>query len=381
MGKQSRQARLFGGSNPPSLERWRTTSTSALWRITRRELGAVHVRAWSWLVEESGVWQAQVTFGAPVGRLGMPATEGDLKERVGHGEGGRSWEGLQEGRGSSASDATEACEGDLAHNGGGVLRGQQGFVGGVGHHCRMHTLRPCKEAFDVCCVELCMCVGFNCLDHLPRVGPDGTEVLVQRGGEGPEVFWVFGRGCLCQGIGRQVSGGVVQGRGLADTESAVPEGESKLRLGLGGSGPQDLLGGGRDGVVYLVYGTLYGFSGAVQWGGAGQVPAARDQEASQQEELILAREGEVREAVDEGQHHVFPLLEVSFRVGLGANGGARHCNTGGGVWEAYHRSNVVASVRVRGPDGAFRQCGFQANGLCLGAKGLDCVREVVGSPL
>jgi hypothetical protein len=185
----------------------------------------------------------------------------------------------------------------------------------------MHTLRLCKAAFDVCCLELCMCVGFNCLDHLPRVGPDGTEVLVQRGGEGPEVFWVFGRGCLCQSIGRQASGGVVQGRGLADTESAVPEGESKLRLGLGGgSGPQDLLGGGRDGVVYLVHGTLYGFSGAVQWGGAGQVPDARDQEGLQQEELILAREGEVREAVDEGQQQVFPLLEVSFCVGLGAKG-------------------------------------------------------------
>jgi hypothetical protein len=29
-------------------------------------------RAWSGLVEESGVWQAQATSGAQVGRLGMP---------------------------------------------------------------------------------------------------------------------------------------------------------------------------------------------------------------------------------------------------------------------------------------------------------------------
>jgi hypothetical protein len=48
-----------------------------------------------------------------------PATEGDLKNRVGHGEGGHSWEGLQKGRGSSAPGAIEVCEGDLACNGGG----------------------------------------------------------------------------------------------------------------------------------------------------------------------------------------------------------------------------------------------------------------------
>jgi hypothetical protein len=44
---------------------------SALWRITRRERGVVHVRACSGLVVESRVWQPQVRFGAPVGRLGM----------------------------------------------------------------------------------------------------------------------------------------------------------------------------------------------------------------------------------------------------------------------------------------------------------------------
>jgi hypothetical protein len=37
-----------------------------------------------------------------------PATEGTLKNLVGHGEGARSWEGLEEGRGSSAADAMEA---------------------------------------------------------------------------------------------------------------------------------------------------------------------------------------------------------------------------------------------------------------------------------
>jgi hypothetical protein len=112
---------------------------------------------------------------------------------------------------------------------------------------------------------------------------------VQQGGERPEVFWGFGHGCLCQVIGGQASGGIVQGRGLADTESDVPEGEYKLCLCRGrGSRPQDLLGGGCNGVVYLVRGTLQGFDGAVQWGDAGQVPEARDRGASQQEELTLA---------------------------------------------------------------------------------------------
>jgi hypothetical protein len=82
---------------------------------------------------------------------------------------------------------------------------------------------------------------------------------------------------------------------LADTRSAVPEGESKLRLCRGGgSGPQDLLGCRLDGVMYLVGCTLQGFGGTVQWGGGGQVPEATDHEASQQEEPILAGEGEVR---------------------------------------------------------------------------------------
>jgi hypothetical protein len=40
---------------------------------------------------------------------------------------------------------------------------------------------------------------------------------------------------------------------------------------------------------------------------------------------------------------------------------------------------VVASVQVCGPDSAFRQCIFQANGLNLGATGLDCIGEVVVS--
>jgi hypothetical protein len=38
----------------------------------------------------------------------QPATEGALKNRGSHGEGGSSWEGLQEGRSSSAADAMEA---------------------------------------------------------------------------------------------------------------------------------------------------------------------------------------------------------------------------------------------------------------------------------
>jgi hypothetical protein len=38
----------------------------------------------------------------------QPATEGILKDGVGHGEGGCSEEGLQESRGSSAADAMEA---------------------------------------------------------------------------------------------------------------------------------------------------------------------------------------------------------------------------------------------------------------------------------
>jgi hypothetical protein len=35
-------------------------------------MGAVHDRAWLGLVEERGVWQAQVISGAQVGRFGMP---------------------------------------------------------------------------------------------------------------------------------------------------------------------------------------------------------------------------------------------------------------------------------------------------------------------
>jgi hypothetical protein len=50
---------------------------------------------------------------------------------------------------------------------------------------------------------------------------------------GPEVFWGFGHGCLCKSIGGQASVGIVQGRGLVDTESVVPEGESKLRCAMG----------------------------------------------------------------------------------------------------------------------------------------------------
>jgi hypothetical protein len=38
-------------------------------------------------------------------RDAQPATEGAYKDRVGHGEGGCSCEGLQEGRGRSAADA------------------------------------------------------------------------------------------------------------------------------------------------------------------------------------------------------------------------------------------------------------------------------------
>jgi hypothetical protein len=118
---------------------------------------------------------------------------------------------------------------------------------------------------------------------------------------GPEAFWGFGHGCLCQSIGGQASGGIVQGRGLADTESVLPEGESKLRLCHGGGPrPQDLLGSGRNGVVYLVRAALQSFDGAVQWGCAGQVPEGRDHGASQQEEPILVGEVEVREAVNEG---------------------------------------------------------------------------------
>jgi hypothetical protein len=81
--------------------------------------------------------------------------------------------------------------------------------------------------------------------------------------------WGFGHGCLCQSIGGQASSGIMQGRGLADTESAVPEGESKLCLCRGGgSRPQDLLGAGGNSVMYLVGGARQGFGGAVQWGGA-----------------------------------------------------------------------------------------------------------------
>jgi hypothetical protein len=60
---------------------------------------------------------------------------------------------------------------------------------------------------------------------------------------------------------------------------------------------------------------------------------------------------------------------VSFRVRLGASGGARHSNNGRGVWEAYRRSNVVACVLVRGPDGAFRQCIFQTVGCASVQRG------------
>jgi hypothetical protein len=54
--------------------------------------------------------------------------------------------------------------GDLTRNRGGghpwaVL--PTGFVGGVGRCCRMHMLCPRKEAFDMSCVELCVCVGWD----------------------------------------------------------------------------------------------------------------------------------------------------------------------------------------------------------------------------
>jgi hypothetical protein len=225
--------------------------------MTHHTRGAVHERACSGLVEKSGVWQAQVTSAALVGRFGIP----NLRRRAPSKTELAMVRAGVVGRASKKAAAARqvmlwwhareiwhpTVEASCVAN----------KVSSVSCRCRMHTLRPSKEVIDMCCVEMCVCVGFNCLDHLARMGPDGSLVLVQLGGEGPEAFWGFSHSCLCQSIGRQASGGVVQGRGLSDTESAVPQGESKLRLGCGGgSGPQDLLGGGRDGVVYVVGGTM-----------------------------------------------------------------------------------------------------------------------------
>jgi hypothetical protein len=50
-------------ATPPLRSAQRSTSMSALRCITTRDRGAVHDRAWSGLIEESGVWQAKATSG------------------------------------------------------------------------------------------------------------------------------------------------------------------------------------------------------------------------------------------------------------------------------------------------------------------------------
>jgi hypothetical protein len=110
IGTKSRRARLFGGGNPPSPERAAHYFNECVMAHHTQGAGGgersgmIGVGRGELVVASTGsVWGSSGHASDA-----QPVTEGALKNLAGHGEGLRSWEGLEEGSGSSAADAMEA---------------------------------------------------------------------------------------------------------------------------------------------------------------------------------------------------------------------------------------------------------------------------------